>query len=107
MACYGMTVKECARIAQTTPVIVKEINKERLKILAGDMIPIHASRPITIDEFLIDHGHRYCAIVIDADTGELLYLERGKSKEQVTCTSSSRLARSSWAVGLYSKAGIV
>lgn len=83
MAGYGMTVKKCARIAHTTPVIVKEINKERLKILAGDMMPLHASRHIAIDEFLIEHGHRYCTIVIDADTGELLYLERGKRKEQV------------------------
>lgn len=83
MAGYGMTVKKCARIAHTTQAIVKEINKERLGALAGGMTPMHASRHIAVDEFLIEHGHRYCTIVIDADTGELLYLERGKSKEQV------------------------
>ena len=83
MGGYGMTVKKCARIAHTTPAIVKAINKERLVRLAGDMTPLHTSAHIAIDEFLIERGHRYCTIVIDADTGELLYLERGKRKEQV------------------------
>ncbi|MGN0775777.1 MAG: ISL3 family transposase [Candidatus Ventricola sp.] len=83
MAGYGMTVKKCARVMHTTPAIVKDINKSRLRALAGDMMPLHPSRHIAVDEFLIGHGHRYCTIVIDADTGELLYLERGKSKAQV------------------------
>lgn len=82
MAGYGITVKKCARIAHTTPAIVKEINKARLLRLAGDMMPLHKSRNIAIDEFLIGRGHRYCTIVVDADTGELLFLERGKTKAQ-------------------------
>jgi transposase len=82
MGGYGMTLKKCAAICHTTSAIVKEINKARLFRLAGDMAPLHKSRNIAIDEFLIAHGHRYCTIVIDADTGELLYLERGKGKQQ-------------------------
>jgi transposase len=82
MGGYGMTLKKCAQICHTTSAIVKEINKARLFELAGDMAPLHKSRRIAIDEFLIAHGHRYCTIVIDADTGELLYLERGKGKQQ-------------------------
>ena len=83
MAGYGITVKKCAQIAHTTPAAVREINKARLFALAGNMAPLHRSRNIAIDEFLIGRGHRYCTIVIDADTGELLYLERGKTKAQV------------------------
>jgi transposase len=82
MGGYGVTLKKCAKMCHTTPAIVKEINKARLFALAGDMAPLHPSRHIAIDEFLIAHGHRYCTIVIDADSGELLYLERGKSKQQ-------------------------
>lgn len=82
MGGYGITLKKCAAICHSTPAIIKEINKARLFRLAGDMLPLHVSRHIAIDEFLIAHGHRYCTIVIDADTGELLYLEHGKGKQQ-------------------------
>lgn len=80
---YGMTVSKCASACHTTPAIVKEVNKGRLSALAGDMRPLHPSRAIAVDEFLIAHGYRYCTVILDADTGELLYLERGKGKDQV------------------------
>ena len=83
MAGYGSTVKKCAEHCHATPATVKGIDLERLRGLAGDMTPLHPSRHIAVDEFLIEHGHRYCTIVVDADTGELLYLERGRRKEQV------------------------
>jgi len=83
MSGYGMTISRCARICHTTPAIVKEINKTRLLTLAGDMRPQHYSPYICVDEFLIEHGHRYCTMVIDAQSGELLYLEKGKKKEQL------------------------
>lgn len=83
MSGYGMTLSRCAAICHTTPAIVKEVNKARLFRLAGDMKPRHYSEYLCVDEFLIEHGHRYCTIVIDAVTGELLYLEKGKKKEQL------------------------
>ena len=83
MSGYGMTLSRCASICHTTPAIVKEVDKARLSSLAGDMRPRHYSSHLAVDEFLIEHGHRYCTIVIDADTGELLYLEKGKRKEQL------------------------
>ena len=82
MGGYGMTLKKCADVCHTTPAIVKEVNKDRLFALAGDMRPLHPSRHLAIDEFLIARGHRYCTIVVDADTGELLYLERGRGSRQ-------------------------
>ncbi len=83
MSGYGMTLSRCASICHTTPAIVKEVNKARLFSLAGDMKPRHYSQYLSVDEFLIEHGHRYCTIVMDAVTGELLYLEKGKKKEQL------------------------
>lgn len=80
---YGITMKKCAQLMKATPRQVKEIKKEALAIMAGDLKPTHYSRYIAIDEFLLEHPHRYCTIVIDAETGELLYLEKGKSKAQV------------------------
>lgn len=83
MSGYGMTISRCAGICHTTPAIVKEVNKTRLFSLAKDMKPLHYSQYLCVDEFLIEHGHRYCTMVIDAQTGELLYLEKGKKKEQL------------------------
>jgi len=80
---YGLSLKKCAEITGATPKQVKEIKKEALALLAGDLKPTHYSQYIAIDEFLLGHPHRYCTIVIDAETGELLYLEKGKSKAQV------------------------
>lgn len=82
MSGYGMTLSRCASICHTTPEIVKNVNKERLKSLAGDMRPKHYSSHLAVDEFLIEHGPRYCTIIIDADTRDLLYLDKGK-KEQL------------------------
>lgn len=83
MGNYGITIKRCSEICHTTPRIVKDVNKERLKKLAGDMKPLHLSKHLAVDEFLLEHNHRYCTVVIDADTGELLYLEKGKKQEQL------------------------
>lgn len=72
MGNYGITIKRCSEICHTTPRIVKDVNKERLKKLAGDMKPLHLSKHLAVDEFLLEHNHRYCTIVIDADTGEFI-----------------------------------
>jgi len=82
MGGFGLTMKKCAEICHTTPAIVKEINKARLFALAGDMMPARPSRHIAIDEFQIAGGRRFCTIVVDADDGALLYLERGRGQLQ-------------------------
>ena len=58
---FGLTLKHCACICHTTPYIVKEINKERIKRIAGDMRPTLADnvKHIAIDEFLLHKGHKY------------------------------------------------
>lgn len=80
---YGYTLKNAARIMHGTPKQMKDFKKEYLESISGDLKPKHYSRYIAIDEFLLEHPHRYCTIIIDSETGELLYLEKGKSKAQV------------------------
>jgi transposase len=61
---------------------VKDIDLVRLRKRYGDMKPKHYSTNIVIDEFKIQTPRRFATQVLDADTGELLYLEKGKGKAQ-------------------------
>jgi len=79
---YGLTVKRCAEICHTTAKIVKEIDQARLEEKFGEMRPTRYSTNIAIDEFKIAKPRRFCTVVVDADNGELLYLEKGKGKAQ-------------------------
>jgi hypothetical protein len=47
------------------------------------MKPLHYSLYLCVEESLIEHGHRYCTMAIDARTGESRYLEKVKKKEQL------------------------
>lgn len=83
MAGYGTTVKKCSQFCHVAPIVVKEIDLKRLRALAGDLKPTHFSDYLAVDEFKIATPRRFCTIVVDAKTGELLYLRRGKTKKQV------------------------
>jgi transposase len=79
----GYTLKEVSQITATHPSIVKEIDRERLKQQYDQYRPKEFSRYIAIDEFLLHKGHRYATVVIDLETGHVLFCEEGKKKEQV------------------------
>jgi transposase len=79
---YGLTVKRCSETCHTTPQVVKDIDLARLRKRYGDMRPTHYSANLVIDEFMIQRPMRFATQVLDADTGELLYLEKGKGKAQ-------------------------
>lgn len=83
MAGYGTTVRKCAQFCHVAPALIKQIDLERLRALAGDLRPTHHSRYIAVDEFKIASPRRFCTIIIDAETGELLFLRKGKTKQQV------------------------
>ena len=80
---YGYMLKSAARIMHATPKQMKDFRKEYLETISGDLKPMHYSRYIAIDEFPLEHPHRYCTIAIDVESGELIYLEKGKGKDQV------------------------
>lgn len=63
--------------------LIKEIDKARLKEKYKDMNPTHYSKYIAVDEFSIQKGHRYATVVIDWISGEILFLEKGNSENQL------------------------
>ena len=80
---YGYMLKNAACIMHATPKQMKNFNKEYLETISGDLKPTYYPRYIAIDEFLLEHPHRYRTIAIDAESGGLIYLEKGKGKDQV------------------------
>ena len=63
------------------PSIVKEIDKRRLQGMEVLSRPPR-TRNIGIDEFLLHKGHHYATVVVDIDRASVIFLEKGKKKEQ-------------------------
>ena len=67
--------------------LVKEIDKGRLKeiyIEGGKALkrPPQARFP-GIDEFSLHKGHQYAVVIMDLETGHVLYLAKGRKKQTV------------------------
>lgn len=78
-----MTIKDVAEHLDVSWDIVKDIQKEHLRR--------HFSRPslkgvrqIAIDEISIGRGHRYLTVVLDLETGAVLFVGDGKSADALT-----------------------
>lgn len=80
--CGIATVKYVAKLLGVGWDLVKDIYKSHL---AGRLKrrPLHKVRYIAIDEFSIQKGHRYMAVVLDLETGEILYVHEGKDAASV------------------------
>lgn len=79
----GLTLSEVSRLLHIHPAIVKEIDKSRLESLFPKCSPTGYSTHIAVDEFLLHSGHHYATVVIDVASGDVLFCEEGKKKEQV------------------------
>ena len=77
----GAGIGETARSLSVHPNTIYEIDKANLKKLMEDR-RLPACRYIGIDEFKLHDGHRYATVVTDLETGQVLFLEAGKTKEQ-------------------------
>lgn len=64
------------------PHIIKEIDKRYLQHKYSNMV-IERARYIAVDEISIHHNHRYATVVINLETGHVLFCEAGKKGEQV------------------------
>ena len=79
----GYTLKEVSELTGVHPAIIKQVDRSRLEQKFDQYKPSEYSRYIAVDEFLLHKGHRYATVVIDLETGHVLFCEAGKKKEQV------------------------
>ena len=85
---FGLTNKAVAEIAGLGKNVVKEIDRKRLQekytIDGKELIqPERQARFLGIDEFKLHDGHRYATVIIDMETGHILWLANGKKKAVV------------------------
>jgi transposase len=85
---YGLTNKEVAYITGLGKNTVKDIDLQRLKdkyTIDGQRLiqPERQARFLGIDEFKLHGGHKYAVIIIDMETGHVLWLAHGKKKASV------------------------
>lgn len=77
------TLNQVSHALAIHPNTAKAIDKQRLKQKLGNMKPKSYSKYIAVDEFLLHKGHRYATVVIDLKTGRILFVQKGKKKEQL------------------------
>ena len=77
---YGMTLKEVVHITGLHKCVVKDIDKDGKKTLIK---PEHQARFIGIDEFKLHDGHKYATVILDMESGCILWLQTGKKKQVV------------------------
>jgi len=75
-----MTIKAVARHLRVGWDLVKDILKSNLRRKAKRR-SWRKVRRIAIDEFAIRKGHDYMTVVLDLDTGHILYVAEGKDQE--------------------------
>ena len=84
---YGFTNKQVAYITGLGKNTVKEIDLQRLKekyTVDGKRLiqPERQARFLGIDEFKLHDGHKYAVIIIDMETGHILWLAPRKEESQ-------------------------
>lgn len=85
---YGFTNKQVAEITGLSKNTVKAIDMERLQKLYtvdGKTLrkPERQARRLGVDEFKLHDGHVFATVIIDLDTGHVLWLAHGKKKKAV------------------------
>ena len=78
---YNLTHTAVNRITGVHVAIVKDVEKSHLK-RKHDGPPKERARFVAIDEISIHSHHRYATVVINLETGHVLFCEAGKRKEQ-------------------------
>jgi transposase len=81
--CRFMTAAEVANILPFSDDTIRRWDKEILEE-QFDKVDLSNVKVLLIDEKSIGKGHHYITLVLDGETGELLYLAKGKSSESLT-----------------------
>lgn len=78
----SMTIQDVARHLQVGWDTIKEIQKQDLQRRFGRPKLKHL-RHLAIDEISIGHGHRYLTVVLDLDSGAVVFVSEGKSADSL------------------------
>jgi transposase len=78
----SMTIQDVARHLGVGWDTIKEIQKQDLQQRFGRPKLKHL-RQIAIDEISIGHGHRYLTVVLDLDSGAVVFVSEGKSADSL------------------------
>src|SRR5215469_3548598 len=81
--CCSMTAKEVSNILPFSDDTIRRWDKEILEQQYGE-VDLSNVKVLLIDEKSIGAGHNYVTLVLDEETGELLYKAKGKSSESLT-----------------------
>ena len=85
----SFTLKQASQITGLNPKTIKEIDKKRLQsIYTTDdgkklIKPEKQAKYLGIDEFKLHNGRRYATHIIDLESGHVLWIQNGKSKQVV------------------------
>ena len=84
-----MTITDVAKTFATNRNLVRQMDKARLESAYGEMKPEGVHRFIGIDEFSLHKNHIYATVVINLESGEVLFLEEGNTERQASHFISS------------------
>lgn len=84
VATCKMTITDVAKTFATNRNLVRQMDKARLESAYGEMKPEGVHRFIGIDEFSLHRNHIYATVVIDLESGEVLFLEEGNTERQAS-----------------------
>jgi transposase len=77
-----MTIQDAARHLGVSWDVVKDIQKRYLQHRFA-RIPLQDLRQIAIDEISIGHGHRYLTVVLDLESGAVVFIGEGKGVDSL------------------------
>jgi transposase len=80
--CRGTTIKKTAEFYGLSRRTVKRIDKAYLQETLGPP-ELSDVRAIAMDEFAIQKGHRYATVVVEPTRKEVLWVGRGRAREDV------------------------
>lgn len=85
----GLTIKAVCEITGLGKNTVKDIDTQRLQtrytVMTDDgqrclIQPERQARILGVDEFKLHNGHKYATVIVDLETGHILWLAHGKKK---------------------------
>ena len=81
--CRLMPIKAVAEITGLSWDVVKSIEKSRLEQLYAKP-SLKGVKYLAVDEIAVKRGHRYMTLVMDLESGRVLYVAEGKDREALT-----------------------